>query len=118
LDPLTLVKECSENFLLLIYSSGNPGEYTIKELAEKIQHMVNPSVNVVYQPLPSDDPTRRRPDITRAKNSLDWEPKIPLDEGLKRTIDDFKVDSKSTVLIWLSCAVYRVELSSQRRSDR
>lgn len=52
--------------------------------------MINPAVPVVFKPLPSDDPTRRKPDITRAKQSLSWEPQVPLEKGLRLTIEDFK----------------------------
>lgn len=69
---------------------GNPGEYTILQLAEKIQQMINPDAEITFKELPQDDPKQRQPDITRAKKYLDWEPKIPLDEGLKLTIDDFQ----------------------------
>jgi UDP-glucuronate decarboxylase len=69
---------------------GNPGEYSILQLAETIQKMVNPDVNLVFKPLPEDDPKQRQPDITRAKNYLQWEPTIPLEEGLKLTIKDFR----------------------------
>lgn len=69
---------------------GNPGEFTIKELAELVQKEINPDAEFVRLPLPSDDPKRRRPDITRAKTLLKWEPKVPLADGLKRTIADFK----------------------------
>jgi UDP-glucuronate decarboxylase len=69
---------------------GNPGEYTIAQLASTIQEMINPESEVIFKPLPSDDPRRRRPDITKAKNLLDWEPTIDLNEGLKSTIDYFK----------------------------
>ncbi len=69
---------------------GNPGEYTILELAKTIQAMVNPDTELVFKPLPQDDPKQRQPDITRAKNWLDWEPTIPLQEGLKMTIEDFR----------------------------
>lgn len=70
---------------------GNPGEYTILELAQTIQQMVNPDAELQFEPLPQDDPKRRKPDITRAQTHLNWEPTIPLDEGLKKTIDDFKM---------------------------
>jgi UDP-glucuronate decarboxylase len=75
---------------------GNPGEYTILQLAEKIQAMVNPEARIKFEPLPQDDPKQRQPDITRAKTWLGWEPKVPLAEGLKLTIEDFKtrMDSK------------------------
>lgn len=69
---------------------GNPDEYTISQLAQTVQSMVNPDVNLVYKPLPQDDPQRRKPDITRAKTFLDWNPTIPLQEGLQLTIDDFR----------------------------
>lgn len=68
---------------------GNPDEYTVLELAEKIQALVNPTVEIQYKPLPSDDPQRRRPDITRARTLLEWQPGIPLMDGLQRTIPDF-----------------------------
>jgi UDP-glucuronate decarboxylase len=69
---------------------GNPGEYTILELAKTIQEMVNPETELVFKPLPEDDPQQRQPDITRAKTWLGWEPTIPLQEGLKLTIEDFQ----------------------------
>jgi UDP-glucuronate decarboxylase len=69
---------------------GNPGEYTILELAEKIQKRINPDAELIYKPLPEDDPKQRQPDITLAKKYLNWEPTIPLDEGLELTIADFK----------------------------
>lgn len=69
---------------------GNPGEYTILQLAETIQRMVNPDAEIIYEPLPQDDPTQRQPDITRAKNWLGWEPTIELKEGLEKTIADFR----------------------------
>ena len=69
---------------------GNPGEYTILQLAEKIQSMVNPEAKIKFEPLPQDDPKQRQPDITRAKTWLGWEPKVSLAEGLELTIADFK----------------------------
>ncbi len=69
---------------------GNPGEYTILQLAETIQKMVNPDAELTFKPLPSDDPKQRQPDITKAKNLLGWEPTISLEQGLKLTIDDFR----------------------------
>lgn len=69
---------------------GNPGEYTILQLAQTIQNMVNPDVEIQFQPLPQDDPRRRQPDITKAKEFLGWEPTVALQEGLKLTIDDFR----------------------------
>ncbi len=69
---------------------GNPGEYTILELAQIIQNMINPDAEIIFKTLPEDDPKKRQPDITRAKTWLGWEPTIPLLEGLKLTIDDFQ----------------------------
>jgi UDP-glucuronate decarboxylase len=68
---------------------GNPGEFTINELAQMIISMVPGRPVIVYQPLPKDDPQRRRPDISRASELLDWQPAVPLAEGLARTIDWF-----------------------------
>jgi UDP-glucuronate decarboxylase len=69
---------------------GNPGEYTILELASAVKEMINPGSEIIFKPLPSDDPRRRRPDISKANALLDWEPKISLEEGLKSTIDYFR----------------------------
>ena len=69
---------------------GDPVEITVLEFAAIIKRLTNSSSEIVFRPLPKDDPTRRRPDISRAKEILDWEPKISLEEGLKKTIDYFK----------------------------
>ncbi len=69
---------------------GNPGEFTILELAEKVIAMTGSSSELVRKPLPQDDPVQRRPDITLAKNTLGWEPTIQLDEGLGKTIAYFE----------------------------
>jgi UDP-glucuronate decarboxylase len=68
---------------------GNPVEYTVKQLAETVQSMINPNVAIDYKPIPSDDPRKRKPDISKAKQYLNWEPRVPLEEGLKLTIEDF-----------------------------
>jgi UDP-glucuronate decarboxylase len=69
---------------------GNPREFTIRELAEMVVRMVgNPSAKLVEKPLPADDPKQRCPDITLAKEKLGWEPTVPLEEGLRKTIDWF-----------------------------
>jgi len=68
---------------------GNTGEFTIIELAEKVIQLTNSNSNIVFMPLPEDDPIQRRPDITKASNLLGWYPGIPLDIGLKRTIEYF-----------------------------
>jgi UDP-glucuronate decarboxylase len=70
---------------------GNPGEFTILELAEKVIAMTGSSSKIDFQPLPADDPTQRKPDISRAQDKLGWEPKISLDEGLATTIADWRV---------------------------
>jgi UDP-glucuronate decarboxylase len=70
---------------------GNPDEYTILQLAETIQQMVNPGVPIQFKPLPQDDPKRRRPDITRAQSWLGWEPTVSLEAGLEPMIKDFRV---------------------------
>ncbi len=70
-------------------NTGNPGEFTINELAEKIIKKLGGKGKITYKPLPKDDPTQRRPDITLAKEKLGWEPKIQLDEGLDKTIAYF-----------------------------
>ncbi|MCX6240923.1 MAG: SDR family oxidoreductase [Bacteroidetes bacterium] len=69
---------------------GNPGEFTMIELAEKVLKLTGSKSKLVYMPLPADDPLQRKPDITLAKKELGWEPTIPLEEGLKRTIEYFK----------------------------
>jgi UDP-glucuronate decarboxylase len=68
---------------------GNPLEFTIRELAEKVIQLTNSKSKIVRMPLPPDDPTQRQPDIRLARKELDWEPKIPLEEGLKKTIEYF-----------------------------
>jgi UDP-glucuronate decarboxylase len=86
-----------EGFLRLMASDvaepvniGNPGEYTIKQLAEMTIELTGSRSKLVYMPLPADDPTRRRPDITKAKKHLNWEPTIPLRAGLTKTIEWFR----------------------------
>jgi UDP-glucuronate decarboxylase len=90
------VSDLIEGFIRLMNSDyifpiniGNPNEYTIIELATAIKEMINPELEINYKPLPSDDPHRRRPDISKAKLLLGWEPKIQLTEGLNLTIDYF-----------------------------
>lgn len=69
---------------------GNQGEFTIRELAELVLEKVGGKSEIIQKPLPTDDPTRRRPDITLAKQQLGWEPTTPLAEGLQKTIDWFR----------------------------
>lgn len=91
------VDELIDGFIRLMASDdftgpvnlGNPVEFTIKELAEKVIEMTNSKSKLTLNPLPQDDPKQRQPDITLAKKELDWEPKIKLEEGLKTTISYF-----------------------------
>ena len=69
---------------------GNPREMTIKEIAETIIEMTGSKSRLIYKPLPTDDPKQRRPDITRARTLLHWEPKVALEEGLVKTIEYFR----------------------------
>ncbi len=69
---------------------GNPGEFTILQLAKKVIEMTDSKSQIVFKPLPSDDPMQRKPDISMAKQLLDWEPTISLESGLKQTISYFK----------------------------
>jgi UDP-glucuronate decarboxylase len=69
---------------------GNPGEFTIRELAETIIRLTGSSSKLVFKPLPQDDPRQRQPDISLARNRLEWRPTVPLEKGLIRTIDHFR----------------------------
>ena len=69
---------------------GNPDEYTILQLAETVRKLTGSKIDIDFKPLPQDDPRRRQPDITRAKNWLDWSPTVPLNEGLDKTIAYFR----------------------------
>lgn len=94
------IDDLVEGFIRMMKSSddiigpiniGNPGEYTIKEIAEKIISLTGSKSKLVYEALPQDDPVRRQPDITKAREILKWQPKIDLDEGLTKTIEYFKI---------------------------
>ena len=69
---------------------GNPVEFTMLELAEQVLKLTGSRSKLVHLPLPADDPKQRRPDISLAKAKLDWEPKVPLAEGLKSTVEYFR----------------------------
>ena len=69
---------------------GNPDEFTIQEIAEKIVELTNSNSQIVFKPLPEDDPKQRKPDISIAKEKINWEPKISLNDGLKQTINYFE----------------------------
>lgn len=83
-----LIKLMNSNYVLPI-NIGNPHEITVKELAQIILKLTNSESKIVYKDLPSDDPTNRKPDITKAKNILNWEPKYDLEKGLIKTIEYF-----------------------------
>ena len=68
---------------------GNPNEFTIKNLAEQVLRLTNSKSNLIFKPLPEDDPRQRQPDISLARRLFDWEPKVELEEGLKKTISYF-----------------------------
>jgi dTDP-glucose 4,6-dehydratase len=73
-----------------VFNIGNPYEMTVKELAETILKLTNSKSEIIYKPLPNDDPQQRRPDISKAKEKLNWEPKVGLETGLNTTIEWIK----------------------------
>jgi nucleoside-diphosphate-sugar epimerase len=85
---------------------GNQGEFTIEELAVEVARLCGTSANLKREPLPADDPRQRKPDTTRARELLGWEPKVGLREGLERTIEHFRNRVS---------AVASVEMASQAR---
>ncbi len=85
-----LIKMMDSNGFTGPVNLGNPGEFTIKELAEMIIEMTKSKSKIVYQSLPADDPKQRKPDIALAKAKLGWEPTIPLSQGLEKTINYFE----------------------------
>ena len=88
-NAMLLMMSSSEKFIGPV-NIGNPGEFTILELAQKVIELTGSKSKIVFRPLPQDDPKQRQPDISLAKKMLDWSPKIKLDEGLIKTIDYFK----------------------------
>ena len=81
----------NENDFIGPVNIGNPVEFTMKELAEKVKELIPESTSeIVFKDLPKDDPKQRKPDISLAKEKLDWEPVVPLEEGLKKTIEYFR----------------------------
>ena len=73
-----------------VFNIGNPYEMTVRELAETILKLTNSKSEIIYKPLPNDDPQQRRPDISKAKEKLNWEPKVDLETGLNTTIEWIK----------------------------
>jgi len=88
-EAIIRMMNCSDDFVGPV-NIGNQGEFTIKELAEQVIELTGSSSKIVYRDLPADDPMQRQPDITLAKKHLGWEPKVPLAEGLKKTIEWFR----------------------------
>lgn len=89
IDGIIKLMDSSDDFTGPV-NLGNPQEFSILELAKKIRLLTGSNSKIVFRSLPQDDPTQRRPDISLAKNKLGWEPKTPLDEGLRKTIDYFR----------------------------
>jgi dTDP-glucose 4,6-dehydratase len=87
IDGIVRLSESSEHTPVNI---GNPTEFTMLECASEVLHVTGSKSEIVYEPLPQDDPTRRRPDITKARNLLNWEPKISLREGLEKSLAYFQ----------------------------
>jgi UDP-glucuronate decarboxylase len=85
-----MVRLMNHDTLIGPVNIGNPGEFTIRELAEQVLQLTGSTSKIVARPLPSDDPRQRQPDISVAKKELGWEPRIALTEGLKKTIEYFK----------------------------
>jgi UDP-glucuronate decarboxylase len=92
------VSDLVEGFIKLMFSRagitgpinlGNPVEFTMLQLAEEVIRLTNSNSTISFHELPQDDPKQRKPDITKAKQLLDWEPKVDLMDGLKRTIEEF-----------------------------
>jgi dTDP-glucose 4,6-dehydratase len=69
---------------------GNPEEYQIIDFAKKIKEMTSSNSEIIFMPLPKDDPMQRKPDIGKAKQLLGWEPKVSVDEGMRKTIEYYK----------------------------
>jgi UDP-glucuronate decarboxylase len=88
-DGLVRLMNAESDDIHLPVNMGNPGEFTMNELAEEVGKCVGKDIKIKYLPLPQDDPKQRQPNIERAKKLLGWEPKVPLSEGLKKTVAYF-----------------------------
>ena len=84
----------SDNSIIGPFNLGNPTEFTVLELAEKIIAMIGSESKIEFCPLPQDDPRKRKPDIENARLLLGWEPLVTLDEGIERTVDYFRQKRK------------------------
>lgn len=89
-DLVDGIVRLSKSDEVLPVNIGNPVEWTILECAEEVRRVTGSSSKIVFRPLPQDDPTRRRPDITRARTLLGWEPKVQLRDGLERSLEYFR----------------------------
>ncbi len=89
IDAMLLMMDTEEGFAGPV-NIGNPGEFTMLELAEMVINLTKSKSKLCFKPLPSDDPKQRQPNINLAKNKLGWEPKVSLEDGLKQTIEYFK----------------------------
>ena len=89
IDGLVKLMNSSDDFIGPV-NLGNPNEFSILDLAEKVIELTGSRSKIVYAPLPADDPVQRQPDISLSKKELGWEPKIQLEEGLKKTIEYFR----------------------------
>ncbi|HMQ02655.1 MAG TPA: SDR family oxidoreductase [Pyrinomonadaceae bacterium] len=92
-DGLVRIMNTEGETLHLPINLGNPEEFSMNELAEEVGRATGKPIRIKFLPLPSDDPKQRRPDIERARSLLDWQPKVPLSVGLKRTADHFRARS-------------------------
>jgi len=86
-----ILRTMEQNEYVLPINIGNPGEFTILELAEKVIKLTGSKSKIIKKPLPADDPKQRKPDISKAKKFLNWEPSVNLEEGLKKTIEYFSI---------------------------
>lgn len=90
IDGMMAMMDRSDDEFIGPVNLGNPGEFTILELAEKVLQLTGSNSTILKQPLPQDDPQQRKPNISKAKSILNWEPKINLEQGLEKTIKYFK----------------------------
>jgi UDP-glucuronate decarboxylase len=101
-DGIVRLMNAEADDIHLPVNIGNPGEFTMNELANEVGKCVGREIKIKYLPLPQDDPKQRQPNIDRARSLLGWEPKVPLAEGLKKTVDYFR-----SVIDVMSAAVQR-----------
>jgi UDP-glucuronate decarboxylase len=97
-DGLVKLMNAEADDIHLPINMGNPNEFSMKELADEVGHATGKEIRVKYMPLPEDDPKQRQPNIDKAKSMLGWQPKVPLAEGLKKTVAYFsgKIGSSSS----------------------